>query len=82
VSDLATFQDVIRESFAQQPVSTIAEACGRIEQLTGLRRGPTQVRRFLKSLGLKWPRVRAIPVPSKKTLRSMSPSRPNFTPGN
>mgnify|MGYP001236016891 CR=1 FL=1 len=79
VSDLAAYHEVIRESFEQQPVSTIAEACVRIEQLTGLKRGPTQVRKFLKGLGLKWQRIRAIPVPPKKTWRSTSPSRLCFT---
>jgi transposase len=79
VSDLAAYRDVIRESFERQPVNTIAEACVRIEQLTGLARGQTQVRRFLKALGLKWQRIRAIPVPPKKTWPSMSPSRPCFT---
>ena len=74
VSDMAAYRDVIRESFEQQPVSTIAEACVRIEQLTGLQRGQTQVRRFLKDLGLKWQRIRAIPVPPKKTWPSTSPS--------
>ena len=82
VSDLAAWRDVIRESFEQRPVSTIAEACVRIEQLTGLKRGPTQVRKFLKGLGLKWQRIRAIPVPPKKTWRSTSPSRPSFTTSN
>jgi transposase len=79
VSDLAAYRDVIRESFEQQPVSTIAEACVRLEQLTGLKRGQTQVRRFLKELGLKWQRIRAIPVPPKKTWRNTLPSRPCFT---
>ena len=82
VSDLAAYRDVIRDSFAQQPVCTIAAACLRIEQLTGLRRGQTQVRRFLKGLGLKWQRIRAIPVPPKKTWPSMSPSKPCFTTPN
>ena len=50
------------------PVCTIAKACDRIEKLTGIRRSPTQVRKFLKGLGLKWQRIRAIPVPPKKTL--------------
>src|SRR5271154_1492861 len=67
ISEMATYRDVIRESFAKQPVTTIAEACERIFQLTGLRRGPSQVRKFLKDLGLKFYRVRAIPVPPKKT---------------
>lgn len=82
VSELAAYRDVIRESFERQPVSTIAEACVRIEGLTGLRRGQTQVRRFLKGLGLKWQRIRAIPVPPKKTWLSTSPSRPRFTTAN
>ena len=79
VSDMAAYRDAIRESFEQQPVSTIAEACVRIERLTGLQRGPTQVRRFLKALGLKWQRIRAIPVPPKKTWPSTSKSRPSFS---
>ena len=79
VSDLAAYRDAIRESFEQPPVSTIAEACVRIEPLTGLQRGLTQVRKFLKELGLKWQRIRAIPVPPKKNWRSTSPSRPCFT---
>ena len=52
-SELAAHADAIRLSFDQQPARTIAEACQRIEELTGVRRQPTQVRRFLKGLGLK-----------------------------
>jgi transposase len=68
VSELAAFRDIIRSSFEEAPVCTIAEACDRIEKLTGISRSPTQVRKFLKGLGLKWQRIRAIPVPPKKTL--------------
>jgi transposase len=68
VSELAAYRDLIRESFEKSPVRTIAEASDRIFQLTGLRRGPSQVRKFLKDLGLKWRSVRAIPVPPKETL--------------
>jgi transposase len=75
VSELAAYRDLIRGSFEKDPVCTIAEACERLYQLTGLRRGPTQVRKFLKDLGLKWRRARAIPVPPKKTWPSTSPSR-------
>ena len=67
VSEMATYRELIRESFEKQPVRTVAEACDRIETLTGLRRGPTQVRRFLAGLGFRWQRLRAIPVPPKKT---------------
>ena len=68
VSEMAAYRELIRASFEKQPATTIAEACERIFQLTGLRRGPSQVRKFLKDLGLKFYRVRAIPVPPKKNL--------------
>lgn len=71
VSDLAGHHELIREDFTGKPARTMAEACDRIERLTGLRRRPTQVRKFLKGLGLKWQRVRAVPVPPKKLSRSM-----------
>ena len=66
-SDMAAFRDLIRDSFEKQPVRSVAEACERIFQLTGLRRGPSQVRKFLKDMGLRFLRVRPIPVPPKKT---------------
>jgi transposase len=78
-SDLAAFRDSIREAFEEQPVRTVAEACDRIFQLTGLRPGPSQVRKFLKDLGLKFQRVRMVPVPPKKTWPSTSPSRTSFS---
>jgi transposase len=68
VSEMAAYRELIRESFEKEPVCTVAEACERIFQLTGLRRGPSQVRKFLKDMGLKFLRVRPIPVPPKKTL--------------
>jgi transposase len=76
VSEMAAYRDLIRASFEKQPARTIAEACERIHQLTGLRRGPSQVRKFLKDLGLKFHRVRPIPVPPKKTWPSMSKPKP------
>lgn len=75
-SELAAFRDLIRESFEELPARTVAEAAARIERLTGLRRSPTQVRQFMKELGLKWQRVRAVPVPPKKVSGSMWRSRP------
>jgi transposase len=82
VSEMAAYRELIRESFEKQPVCTIAEACERIFRLTGLRRGPSQVRKFLKEMGLRWRRVRAIPVPPKKTWLSTSQPRPSFSRPN
>ena len=78
-SEMAAYRELIRESFEKQPVRTVAEACERIFQLTGLRRGPSQVRKFLKDLGLKFQRVRVIPVPPKKTWPSTSKPKPSFS---
>ena len=71
VSDLEAFRDKIKEEFTRLPARTIAEAAERIDGLTGIRRQPTQVRQFLKGMGLKWQRVRAVPVPPKKLSKSM-----------
>jgi transposase len=78
-SEMAAYRELIRESFEKQPVHTVAEACERIFQLTGLRRGPSQVRKFLKDLGLKFQRVRVIPVPPKKTWPSTSKPSPSVS---
>ncbi len=80
VSEMASYRDLIRESFEKQPVRTVAEAADRIFQLTGLRRGPTQVRQFLKDMGLRFLRVRPIPVPPKKTWPSILKPKRLFTP--
>ena len=82
MSEMAAYRDLIRASFQKQPAVTIAEACERIFQLTGLRRGPSQVRQFLKDMGLKFLRVGPIPVPPKKPWPSTSQSKPLFTTTN
>jgi transposase len=77
-SELAAYRDLIRESFEREPIRTVAEAADRIEKLTGLRRGPTQVRKFMRGLGMKWQCLRAVPLPPKKVSRNMSPSSRSF----
>src|SRR3954447_21609992 len=67
VSDLAAHTQRIREEFTRQPARSIAEEAQRIEVMNGIRRQPSQVRKFLKGMGLKFQRARAIPVPQKKS---------------
>jgi transposase len=55
VSELAAYRELIRESLERQPVCSVAEAGERVFQLTGLRRGPSQVRKLLKDLSLAGP---------------------------
>lgn len=65
VSALVDHADQIKASLNETPVRTVAEAADRIKQLTGLSRGLTQTRVFLKDLGFRWQRTRAVPVPPK-----------------
>jgi transposase len=48
VSELEEHRGSLEEAFRQQPPHTVAEACARIKEITGLERKPTQVRAFLK----------------------------------
>lgn len=75
VSDPAAHAEAIRASLTAAPVRTAAEACDRIAAVTGIRRRPTQVRAFLAGLGFRWRRVRAVPVPPKRTSRTTSGAR-------
>ena len=52
----------IEADFQQRPPATVAEAAARIEALTGITRKPTQVRQFLKALGMKPRKVGMIPA--------------------
>src|SRR3954469_12642257 len=59
----------IQEYFWDHPPRSTKEAAKVIFEQTGVRRGLTQVRAFLKDhLGLRYRKVAAIPVPPKKTI--------------
>jgi transposase len=47
-SELLDHRESLEESFRRNPPHTIAEACQRIKDETGIERKPTQVRAFLK----------------------------------
>jgi transposase len=47
-SELMEHRETLEESFRKNPPHTVAEACRRIKEETGIERGPTQVRAFLK----------------------------------
>src|SRR5262249_29524989 len=66
-SALDSHRASLEEHFRQPPPRSLQEAEHAIAQRTGLRRGVTQVRRFLRRLGLQPRRVAAIPIPPKST---------------
>ncbi len=61
-SELAGHRGTLEAYFQDHPPATVKEAAARIEELTGIRRGLTQVRQFLKSIGLRRLKVGFIPA--------------------
>lgn len=61
-SELEAHRDKIKTEFETCPPKSIVEAVKRIEDLTGIHRSPTQVRGFLKGLGMKRLKVGQVPA--------------------
>jgi transposase len=61
-SELEAHRSTLEEYFRAHPPATIAEAIEQIEQLTAIRRSPTQVRVFLKGLGMRCLKVGCVPA--------------------
>ena len=59
---LRAYQDHLAVEFRERPPISVAEARGRIAQITGVERGRTQVRVFLRSLGMKYRQVGVVPA--------------------
>jgi transposase len=68
----------LEEYFAKHPPRSIKEAQHAIEQQTGIRRGKTQVRRFLKRLGMQPRKVAAIPVPPNSSIEDHARNQAQF----
>ena len=69
----------LEEYFWDHPPRNTKEAAKVIEEQTGVRRGLTQVRAFLKDhLGLRYRKVAAIPVPPKKTIEGHAQEQARF----
>jgi len=62
VSKLEAHREKLKAEFTDSPPKTINEARKRIEKLTGILRSPTQVRQFVKKLGLKRLKVGQVPA--------------------
>lgn len=60
-SELEEHRQTLLEYFQEHPPATVKEAAKRIEELTGIKRGLTQVRKFLASMKFKFRKSVAIP---------------------
>jgi transposase len=61
-SELSDHRQAIEEHFRENPPRSTAQAAADIESLTGVRRGLTQVRKFLKGMGLRFRKLGMIPA--------------------
>src|SRR5207248_11023494 len=61
-SELESSHDTLEAYFKEHPSATIPQAVKLIEELTGLKRSPTQVGIFLKKVGLKRLKTSAVPA--------------------
>jgi transposase len=77
-SELDNHRESVEEVFRKQPPRSVKEAQHLIEQHTGIRRGLTQVRRFLRRLELKPRKVAAIPIPPHSTLEEHVKTQAEF----
>jgi transposase len=78
-SVLVDHEASLEEHSQKHPPRSTKQARAIIEQHTGVRRGLSQVRHFLKNrLGLRWRKVGAIPVPPKKTVEEHAREQATF----
>jgi len=61
-SELNRHLGTLEDYFLEHPPASANEARAKIEELTGIRRSPTQVRQFLKRLGLRRLKVGCLPA--------------------
>jgi len=61
-SELAEHREALEDFFRKNPPRSTAQAAADIERLTGIRRGLTQVRKFLTGMGLKLRKLGMIPA--------------------
>lgn len=61
-SELESHKMTIRQYLELNPPANINQAAQQIENLTGIKRSPSQVRKFLKSIGMRCLKVGAIPA--------------------
>src|SRR3954468_21245355 len=78
-SALTPHAATIEDAFRKHPPHTANEAARRIEELTGVRRKASRVRKFLRDdLGMRCLKVAPIPVPPKQTVEEHARTQAAF----
>jgi hypothetical protein len=65
-SALVAHQETIEAYFADHPPASVNQACAVLLARTGIKRAPTQVRRFLHRCGLRCRRVGSLPAKAER----------------
>jgi len=60
-SELDQHKIIIKKYFKQHPPVSINEAQSKIEEITSIKRNPTQIKSFLKRIGMKCIKIGSIP---------------------
>jgi transposase len=78
-SALTPHRETLEKEFRERPPHTTHEAARRIEELTGVKRKASRVRKFMKeTLGMKCLKVAPVPVPPKKTVEEHAQTQASF----
>ena len=75
-SDLKDYSGTIEAYFTENPPHSIREAAAKIREVTGIARGETQVRKFLKSMKFRF--IKTCSVPAKALTEEKKTSKENF----
>ena len=62
-SDLQEYSGTMEEYFKEHPPASVVHASSIIEKMTGIKRGETQTRKFLKSMKFRY--IKSYSVPAK-----------------
>ena len=77
-SELVYYRSTIKLDFSKDPPQSVGQAAARIERLTGLKRGSTQVRHFLKHvLKYRYRKYRSLPG-GKKSIEELNEIQTDF----
>jgi len=60
-SELRLYSETIEKYFTEYPPTSISQAASKIEEITGIKRGETQTRKFIKSLHFKYMKTGSVP---------------------
>jgi transposase len=76
VSDLKEYSGSIEAYFTEYPPASILEASEKIAKITGIKRGETQTRKFMKSLKFRF--IKTGSIPAKALTEEKKTNNANF----